>query len=65
MDHIQMTEQSLETIESNVNTLALKINAPAHLLPTYGYSRDFAHPHIEVDSTGLYHYVVVERGKRS
>lgn len=31
-------------------------------LPTYGFSRDAAHPHIEVDSTA-YHWVVVERGQ--
>jgi hypothetical protein len=32
------------------------------MLPTYGVSRDFGYPHIEVDSAG-HHYVVVERGK--
>lgn len=31
-------------------------------LPTYGYSRDGAYPHIEVDENG-YHWVVVERGE--
>lgn len=30
-------------------------------LPTYGFSKDAAHPHIEIDSTS-YHWVVVERG---
>jgi hypothetical protein len=53
---------SLEEIRSEVNRLAAQINAPDDLLPTYGYSRDFAYPHIEVDARG-YHYVVVERGQ--
>jgi hypothetical protein len=31
-------------------------------LPTFGYSTDGAHPHIEVDARG-YHYIVIERGE--
>lgn len=58
-----MTSLSLDDIKRKVDAAAIKINAPTDLLPTYGYSRDFAYPHIEVDNTGLMHYVVVERGK--
>jgi len=46
-----------------VEDIATKINAPKDLLPTYGYSRDFAYPHIEVDNVGLFHFVIVERGQ--
>ena len=53
---------SLEEIKSEVDRLAAQIEASARLLPTYGYSRDGAHPHLEVDAHG-YHYVVVERGE--
>lgn len=58
-----MTTLSLDEIKKKVNELALKINAPTDLLPTYGQSRDFAYPHIEVDNVGLLHYVIVERGQ--
>jgi hypothetical protein len=44
-----------------VKELSNRINAPGSLLPTFGFSRDMGHPHIEVDHKG-YHYVVVERG---
>jgi Immunity protein 63 len=53
---------SLSEIENSVNRLAGRIAAPANLLPTFGYSEDFARPHIEVDARG-YHFVVVERGQ--
>ena len=58
-----MTRLSFGEIKKKVNELAKKINAPTDLLPTYGYSRDFAYPHIEVDNTGLLHYVIIERGQ--
>ena len=54
---------SLQDIKDKTEKLALRIDAPADLLPTYGHSRDFGYPHIEVDSAGLMHYVVVERGQ--
>jgi len=54
---------SLEEIKEKVQELASKINAPTDLLPTFGYSKDFAYPHIEVDNLGLLHYVVIERGQ--
>jgi len=52
---------TLAEIEMEVDRLAAIIGASKDDLPTYGYSRDFAYPHIEVDSQG-YHYVIVERG---
>ncbi len=58
-----MTKNSLYDIEKQVQELANKINASSKLLPTYGYSKDYGHPHIEVDNLGLLHYVVVERGQ--
>lgn len=52
----------LDDIKQKVDALAEQIGAPANLLPTYGYSQDFAYPHIEVNDAGL-HFVVVERGQ--
>ena len=55
--------KSLAEIKIEVDRLAETIGATAHsTLPTYGYTEDFARPHIEVDSRG-YHLVVVERGQ--
>ena len=58
-----MTGLSLDGIKKNVDDLAVKIDAPTDLLPTYGYSRDSAYPHIEVDSKRFFHYVTIERGQ--
>lgn len=58
-----MTKFTLDEIKNKVQELANKINASSDLLPTYGYSKDFAYPHIEVDNSGLIHYVVIERGE--
>jgi hypothetical protein len=52
----------LSDIKIEVDKLAAKIDAPDMFLPTYGYSRDGAWPHIEVKDNLLY-YVVIERGK--
>jgi hypothetical protein len=52
-----------EEVKKRVNELASEINAPEELLPTYGYSKDFAYPHIEIDNRGAYHYVIIERGE--
>lgn len=54
--------KSLNEIKSEVDRLAKLICASSNDLPSYGTTRDFAYPHIEVDAT-LYHYVVVERGQ--
>ncbi len=45
-----------------VRRLAETIDAPKHLLPTFGRSEDLARPHIESGRDEL-HYVVVERGE--
>jgi hypothetical protein len=52
---------TLTQIEAEVRTRAKIVGASDSQLPTFGYTEDFARPHIEVDSRG-YHYVVVERG---
>lgn len=53
---------SLIEVENEVNKIARKIDIYSPVLPTYGESLDFGHPHIEIDKNG-YHYVIVERGK--
>lgn len=53
---------TLNEIKSEVNRLAAQIGVPPAVLPTYRYSIDGAHPHIEVDARG-YHYVIMERGE--
>jgi len=52
----------LQTIERKVDSIAIKLAAPAAELPTYGYPAGCARPFIEVDDHG-YHYVVQERGE--
>jgi hypothetical protein len=54
--------KTLREIEADVSTLAARIGASVNDLPSYGNSRDFAHPHVEV-SGDQYHFVVVERGQ--
>ncbi len=58
-----MATPTLDDIRNRINELSMQINAPADLLPTHGYSRDGGYPHIEADSNGLLHYVIVERGQ--
>ncbi|GGE95268.1 Imm63 family immunity protein [Hymenobacter cavernae] len=53
---------SLATLQTWIEAIAEHIQAPAHLLPTYGRSEDFARPHLEVNAAGM-HFVVVERGQ--
>lgn len=53
--------RTLAEIEAEVARLAERVAAPGNAYPTFGYTADFAHPHIEV-GTGQYHYVAVERG---
>ncbi len=52
----------LQQIQSQIESLAARINAPQNILPTYGRSEDFARPHIEADPRG-FHYVIIERGE--
>jgi len=54
--------KTLQEIEKEVAKLARRVRASLQDMPTYGVSRDGAHPHVEVKD-GLYHYVVVERGE--
>ena len=56
-------EMTLADVKEQVDTLGERINAPQTLLPTYGYSADGALPHIEIDGSGNFHFVVVERGR--
>ena len=52
-------------IKKQVDKIADLISAPIDYLPTYGYSRDMAYPHIEIDRLGGLHYVVIERGQKN
>ena len=51
----------LNDIKLLVDKLAVKIGVKDALLPTYGYSKDGAWPHIEIDGD-IFHYIVLERG---
>jgi hypothetical protein len=57
-----MTTYSLDHIKKKVEELALKINAPTNLLPSYGKQTEDAHPYIEVDNLGFMYYIFTERG---
>ncbi|GAB3782925.1 hypothetical protein GCM10028818_39790 [Spirosoma horti] len=54
---------TLAELEELVEILGERIEAPKNLYPTYGRSRDGALPHIELDDSGSFHFVVVERGR--
>jgi len=43
--------------------LALKIDAPEDILPTFGYTRDGGHAHIEINNGNRVYYVAIERGQ--
>jgi len=60
---MKMTKYSLDDIKEMVEELALKINAPKNLLPTYGHAIGDATPYIEIDSNGCLFYVISERGQ--
>jgi len=62
MRDITVKVTTLDDLRKAIKRIASIISVPKYLLPTYGTSRDFGHPHIEVDQRG-YHYVVVERGE--
>jgi hypothetical protein len=53
--------KTLKEIKSQVKKMAKLICASEQILPTYGTSKDFAIPHVDV-FYGQYHYIVVERG---
>lgn len=53
--------KQLDDFEEEVRSIAKKIDAPEHLIPTFASSRHDGTPHIEI--TGKeYHFVVCERG---
>tara|TARA_R110002073_G_scaffold336489_1_gene533968 strand:- start:3704 stop:4105 length:402 start_codon:yes stop_codon:yes gene_type:complete len=52
----------LSKIEIEVKSIAEKIKASNHLLPTFKYSIGDGTPNIEIDDLGLFHYVISERG---
>ncbi|MFC0605218.1 Imm63 family immunity protein [Winogradskyella pulchriflava] len=54
--------KTITEIQTIVNQLAEKINAPSYLLPTFSSPIGDATPNIEVDNSGLYNYVISERG---
>jgi len=55
---------TLNDIKQQVDKLAQKIQAPHFMLPDYGYSRQNAQPHIEIDdNNGQLYFVVQERGE--
>lgn len=55
--------KTIGEIQNVTFDLAKKINAPNHLLPTFSTPRGDATPNIEVDPSGLYYYVISERGQ--
>ena len=54
--------KSLPEIKAEVTRLSEVLGASSTDLPSYGQTRDYGHPHIEVEDQ-LYHYVLVERGQ--
>ena len=54
--------KTVTEIQNIVNQLAEKINAPSYLLPTFSSPVGDATPNIEIDNSGLYNYVISERG---
>ena len=62
-DKQQMTRYSLADMKKMVNKLALKINAPKNLLPTYNHIIGDATPCVKIDDKGYMFYVISERGR--
>ena len=54
--------KTLTDIENIVIKLAEKINAPTNLFPTFSSPIGDATHNIEIDDSGLYNYVISERG---
>ena len=52
---------TLAEVKAEIDRRAAIVGADGNSLPSYGRTRDFGYPHIEIDSRG-FHYVVVERG---
>jgi Immunity protein 63 len=51
---------NLSELKESIEQLALRINAPMRLLPTYGSSRHDGTPHIE-SNNALYYYINFDR----
>ncbi len=51
---------ALPEIKAKVDELAEIIGAPQDSLPTYGYSNQNGHPHIDIGSQG-YYYLILEQ----
>ena len=54
--------KTLSEIQNLAKELASRINAPTSLLPTFSTPIGDATPNVEVDNSGLYHFVISERG---
>jgi hypothetical protein len=59
-----MTKYSLNDIKEKVNELALKINVPINLLPSYGQQIWESHPYVKTDIFGCMSYIVSECGQK-
>ena len=59
---IEPNADAIARLQNHINELARSIDAPDHVLPTFGYSEETGRPHIEVDGEA-FHYVVVDRGR--
>src|ERR671912_249032 len=58
-----LTSPDYSQLEDMIRALAARIHAPQNLLPTYKISDDGALPHIVIDDSAMYHFIVVERGE--
>lgn len=59
---VQHKMKTLSEMQNLAKDLARRINAPTNLLPTFSSPIGDATPNIEVDNSGLYHFVISERG---
>jgi hypothetical protein len=59
---IEPNADAIPRLRDRISELARLIEAPDHVLPTFGYSEDSGRPHIEVDGAA-FHYVLVDRGR--
>jgi len=62
MPELEPNADAIPLLQDRIGELARVIDAPAHVLPTFGYSEETGRPHIEVHG-GRFHHVVVERGR--
>ncbi|MCO8271506.1 immunity 63 family protein [Actinoplanes sp. TRM 88003] len=56
------SQGGLEVLRAEVDRLGALINAPTADLVAFE-PRDAAHPYVQVDADGTYHWLVVERGQ--